>query len=268
MEYRAIIDAIGPRRREGQCFLVNSSVAAFEAGYARGLSVLEMGPGLGILTKELCAVARHVTAIEKDIRLFERLRVELPLANLSLINADFLESDMEALGEFDIMVSNIPYNLSSRVVSWLWDNRMPALLCVQREFAEHMVAKPGTPSYSRLSVMSSLLFSVHSVRRVGAGEFYPVPRVDSELVYMVPKKAGLPDLTADVIRLIMNHKKKRLRNAIIDSASEFGASKARAREAADAMRMRDRRPFQMSPMEILDASKEALALGITPLRSG
>ena len=173
--------AFRPRRSLGQNFLVSREIAVMEAKYAKGMSVLELGPGKGILTRELCKTAKRVIAIEKDARLAGMLAAEIKNEKLTLMAADFFSTDFEALGRIDIMVSNIPYNLSSSVIYWLCDRKMPALICVQKEFAEHMTAKPGTRDYSKLSVMSSLSFNAHRVRDVPAGCFYPKPRVDPAL---------------------------------------------------------------------------------------
>ncbi len=244
------------RKSLGQNFLVSRDIAAAEAKYAKGMSVLELGPGTGILTKELCKTAKRVIAIEKDARLAELVEATVLEKNLTLVNADFFEVDMGAFGKIDIMVSNIPYNLSSKVIYWLSGRNIPALLCIQKEFAEHMSSMPGTKSYSKLSVVSSLRFGVHHVRDVPAGNFQPKPRVDSSLVYLVPKANMLTEKDESAISLIMNHKKKRLANAVADSASALGIGKAEARLIASKMSHSDDRPFKLDPEQILATARE------------
>jgi len=251
--------AFKPRKSLGQNFLISKDVAAAEAEYAKGMNVLELGPGTGILTKELCKTAKRVIEIEKDTKLAGMIAATLKNEKLTLIEADFFSVDFNALGKIDIMVSNIPYGLSSRVIYWLSDRNMPALICIQKEFAEHMTAKPGTRNYSKLSVVSSLSFSAHHVRDVPAGNFYPKPRVDSALVYLVPKRSAIgSDITA-MISLIMNHKKKRLRNAIIDSSKELGLTKKEARGVSAEFKDADLRPFQLEPMQILEIAAQLKA---------
>lgn len=250
--YRSFVKAIGPRRSLGQNFLVSRDVAVMEAAYAKGMNVIELGPGLGILTNELCSTAKRVISIEKDLRLFNILKDEITSKNLTLINSDFFDVDYKKLGKIDIMVSNIPYSLSSKVIYWIGDSGIPALICVQKEFAEHMLAKHGTRDYSKLSVASSLMFKIHHVKDVSAGNFYPKPNVDSCIIYLVPRSTSVDGETLSTISLIMNHKKKRLRNAIVDSSSAFGITKPHARKISDIVGHSDERPFQIPPEMILE----------------
>jgi 16S rRNA (adenine1518-N6/adenine1519-N6)-dimethyltransferase len=259
-DYKRFIRSIGAHRSFGQNFLVSKEIAAMEARYAKGLNVVEFGPGLGILTKELCRTARMVVAIEKDRRLFDLLSSELSSSKLRLINSDFFDVDANTLGKIDIMVSNIPYNLTSKVIYWLGSRDIPALLCVQKEFAEHMLAKPDTRNYSKLSVMAALRFKVHRIRDVHAGNFYPMPRVDSCIVYLAPKGDLIGKRASEIISLIMSHKKKRLRNAIIDSAKGLGITKGRAKAISAGLDEHDARPFQLEPQAILRISERVASL--------
>lgn len=253
--YIGAIKALRPNKSLGQCFLISRDIAAIEAEYARGMNALELGPGMGMLTEELCKVAKHVVAIEKDPRLVEIIKERLGSERLMLIGSDFFSADMGSIGKIDIMVSNIPYNLSSKVIGWLSGRGIPALICIQKEFAEHMSARPNTRSYSKLSVISSLSFKVHVVRNVGAGNFYPKPRVDSSLVYLAPRDIQIGESEKGIISLIMNHKKKRLGNAIVDSANGLGISKKEAHEVSAHIEKKDSRPFQLEPPELLDIAK-------------
>lgn len=251
INYYSIIRSVGARKSLGQHFLVNREIAVMESEYARGLNVVELGPGLGILTRELCNTAKKVIAIEKDARLFEILKNEIESEKLTLINADFFSIDDKILKKTDILVSNIPYNLSSRVIYWLGNKNTPAVICVQKEFASHMLAQPGTHDYSKLSIVSSLRFKVHHIKDIAAGNFFPLPRIDSTLIYIAPRSGSIDERTLSVITQIMNHKKKRLKNAIIDSAAGLGISKERARKISDVFAEADLRPFQLEPEQIL-----------------
>ena len=259
-EYREIIDGIGARRSLGQSFLVNESIARMEAAYGKGMNVLELGPGLGILTRELCASARSVVAVEKDPRLTDMLKMSIKSRRLRLVGRDFFEVDAGSFGKPDIMISNIPYSLSSKVIQWLLEHRMPALICVQREFADHMTAIPGTRDYSKLSVVSSLAFKVHKVKEVAAGNFYPKPKVDSEIVYLAPRSTELSGSEMSTISLLMNHKKKRLRNAIMDSCKSLRLDRRAARKLSEEVGESTVRPFQMGPSELLEVSRRINAL--------
>ncbi|MGD0510375.1 MAG: 16S rRNA (adenine(1518)-N(6)/adenine(1519)-N(6))-dimethyltransferase RsmA [Candidatus Micrarchaeaceae archaeon] len=254
-DYINVARNLGVHRSMGQNFLLNSEIAAMESNYGKGMTVIELGPGLGILTRELCRSAKKVIAVEKDERLFGMLGSELKSKKLRLIMGDFFEIDSSEFDGAQIMISNIPYELSSKVIYWLGSREIPALLCIQKEFSAHMLARPGSRDYSKLSVVSSLKFNVHNIREVPAGNFYPRPRVDSRIVYLVPKKVVLDPSIIRVISLIMNHKKKRLRNAVVDSADGLGIGKVQARKLAQTLDHSDERPFQLEPSAILEIAE-------------
>ncbi len=242
------------KKREGQHFLIDRSIADIEATYGEGRNVLEMGSGMGILTEALCKVAKKVISVEKDKGLYERLEYTLMSDNLKLINKDFFELDKAEMGKSEIMISNIPYKLSSKVLSWLGEKKMTALLCIQKEFADHMTAEPGTKSYSRLSVECALRFKVYRVREVPASCFHPMPHVVSEIVYLVPKKVEIPKKTDLVITALMSHKKKKLRNAVIDSAKSIGMDRKDAEKIAEGLEEKGNRPLHMAPESILSVA--------------
>ena len=255
-EYRLAVKGTKASKRLGQSFLMDIDVAKAEAEYARDRVVVELGAGMGVLTSELCKVAKKVIAVEYDKRLFEFLSENLKGKNLELMNGDFFEIDGAAFDTADIMVSNIPYNLSSKVLMWLMERPIPAVLCLQKEFVEHMLADPGTRSYSRLSVVSRLSFKMHRLMSVSPDKFYPQPKVTSEVVYIRPTGKRISSGESEMINLLMMHKKKKLRNAVIDSARALGLEKSRASEIADGMESKDKRPFQMEPESILDSARQ------------
>lgn len=252
MDYAKAVHSLRPIKRLGQNFLMNRDIAKAEANFGIGRNVLEIGPGLGVLTTELCKQAESVLAVEKDQRLYSMLKSGLRSRKLRLINADFFELPEGELEGRQIMISNIPYSMSSKTIGWLSAHHMPAVLCLQREFIRHMVAKPGGRDYSRLSVTASISFAVTLIMDVGAGNFYPVPRVDSGIVYLRPAAAVLDRDLLDLITLVMNHKKKRVRNAIVDSWKALGLDRASSARLALGAPYSDERPFQLQPKQILE----------------
>ena len=214
-----------------------------------------MGPGLGILTRELCKVARSVTAVEKDKALYDYLSESMKSRNLELISGDFFKVPKRKLSGFDIMIANIPYNLSSKTLMWLGEQGLPAVLCLQKEFVDHMLAKPDSEDYSRLSVMSALQFTVTPVIDVPANDFYPEPAVSSAVVYLRPNKAKVRKQLLDIITLVMEHKKKKIRNAVLDSGKSLGLTKESAGRVLSSLPHRDRRAFQLQPEELLEIAK-------------
>lgn len=241
----------------GQNFLINRSIAVAEAVHAEGKNVLEIGPGYGMLTRELCRHAKRVVAVEKDKTVYSALKREMRQKNLTVINKDFFDAsdDELMLGSTQIVISNIPYNISSKVIEWLSAHRMEAVLCLQKEFVDHMLAKFGTGKYSKLSVMSYLTFSMTKIMNVSKGNFAPVPKVDSAIIYMKPKEAEISSKDMRVISLLMEHKKKTLRNALLGSHSYLGMGKQELAAAAEKLGEKDSRIFKMSPEELLEVAE-------------
>jgi 16S rRNA (adenine1518-N6/adenine1519-N6)-dimethyltransferase len=247
-----------PRKELGQSFLTNRAVAVAAAEHAHGKRVLELGPGYGILTRELCRYADRVVAVELDKGLFRMLRHELVFDNLRLINGDFFETGDDELGlkDTDIMISNVPYRLSSRVIDFLVGHRLQAVLFLQKEFVEHMLAAPGTRKYSKLSVMSQLNFSITKIMDVERGNFSPVPKVDSAILYLKPRERAIGARDRELVNLLMQHKKKTVRNAVIDSEKNLQVRKKELTDIADGLKEKKRRVFQMDPEELLSLAKE------------
>ncbi len=249
------------KRYMGQNFLISTTVAEAEAAHAHGKTVLEIGPGKGILTKELCKVAKRVIAVEKDTKLFAVLGAALQYKNLTLVNRDFFLAapDELGLGKVDIVIANVPYSMSSKIIVWLREHGLEAVLCLQKEFVEHMLAREDTSSYSRLSVMCALSFRITEIMNVPRSSFRPIPGVDSEVIFLKPGKQGITRQEDLIINLLMQHKKKTLRNAILDSKEELGVGSkdiSRFIEGNDC----SQRVFKMSPERILGVAKGLAAL--------
>lgn len=247
-----------PNRKLGQCFLRSRAIAVLESEYGRGKRVVEIGPGFGILTRELCSVAQSVVSIEKDTKVYGLVEPTLRFENLTIINRDFFEVKYEELNDPQILISNIPYNISSKVIEWLSMHNIPAILCMQKEFVQHMMAKPNGGHYSRLSVISNLAFKIEKLADVPRGDFYPIPNVDSIVIKMSPKRKRISEGEHKIITLLMSHSSKRLRNALSDSHMQLGRSKAQLRSLADSMEEGNMRPCEMEPDVILEVSKRIL----------
>jgi 16S rRNA (adenine1518-N6/adenine1519-N6)-dimethyltransferase len=255
ISYVSVIRGFRLSRRMGQTFLVNADIARQEARLATGMRVVELGAGLGILTRELCAVAKSVLAIELDRTLFQHLQNELHFDNLTLVHKDFFELDDAEIAGADMLVSNTPYSLSSKTIMWACEHRMQAVLCLQREFVEHMLAKPGTRDYSRLSVLAALQLEVERIRDVGAGNFYPRPKVDSCIIRMRPTNP-IGKGVAGFIGVLMSHKKRTVKSAVLSSARQLRISKSQARELSEAVRDKSERVFKLEPVALLSIAEQ------------
>jgi 16S rRNA (adenine1518-N6/adenine1519-N6)-dimethyltransferase len=245
-------------KRMGQNFLISGEIARLEAAYATGKNVVEFGSGLGILTEELCKVAKSVISIEKDRRLFAILEEKVRYNNLKLVNSDFFALDRDTLRGYDLMISNVPYSLSSKTISWLAEMHMEGVLCLQKDFVMHMLALPGSDKYSRLSVAAALQFDLQKLADVPSTMFYPKPKVDSAVIRIIPKGKQINRSLMRVVSLLMEHKKKRVKNAITDSAAELGLEKKDMNRRITGKGYAELRPFQVAPEELLRISADIL----------
>ncbi|HKX17889.1 MAG TPA: 16S rRNA (adenine(1518)-N(6)/adenine(1519)-N(6))-dimethyltransferase RsmA [bacterium] len=220
---------IRPSKRWGQHFLVSARALDAIVGAAeltRDDAVLEVGPGLGTLTEELAARAGAVTAIEVDGRLAEVVRIRLGgLPNVRIVQGDALHADLAALfarSGLRKAVANLPYNVAAPLLLRLLDPPLAVLrlvVTVQREVAERVVARAGTPAYGRLSVAVQYRAAARIVSRIPPGAFLPAPDVESAVLVLVPHPQP-PVATGDEVFLFrvvaagFGHRRKTLANAI------------------------------------------------------
>lgn len=161
----------------------------------QGDTILEIGPGVGNMTQEMISRGCTVIAVEKDPRMVVELKKRFQNnPQIRLINADVLESD---LPEFDLCISNIPYNISSAIVFKLLKYRFRrAVLMVQKEFAQRIVSRPGSEKWGRLAINCQLFANVRQVMSVDRKNFVPAPKVDSAVITIQPRE-NQPDINFD-----------------------------------------------------------------------
>ena len=186
--------------------------------------VLEIGPGEGILTRELLDRGARVNAVEIDPGLVEELTLffadEIETGRLTIVHGDAVRCD---LPPFDIVVSNLPYSASSkntfRLIATGFD---VAVLMYQEEFARRMVAPAGTPECGRLSIMVQTYCCVERCFDLPPQAFSPKPQVRSTVVKMHLRGPLFPIrdevLYADVVRALFSHRRKTVRNCLRNSA--------------------------------------------------
>ena len=180
------------RKRFGQNFLVDRQIIGAIISAVRpavGDNLVEIGPGLGALTTPLVDRLDHLTVIELDRDIVERLRQAYPREKLTIYAADALKFDFSVLGGHLRVVGNLPYNISTPLLFHL--SRYTVAIqdmyfMLQKEVVERMVAQPSTSSYGRLSVMLQYRFAMEQLFTVPAECFRPVPKVASAIVYMQP----------------------------------------------------------------------------------
>lgn len=215
-----------PRKGLGQNFLTNPVIldkVVEAAGVSKTDSVLEIGPGLGSLTRHLAVSARQVTAVEIDGNLIPILHQVLAgIDNVRVVHADILDLNPVGLMGMEpyVVVANIPYYITSGILRHLLEsgNRPGRLtLTVQREVADRICASPGGMSLLALSVQ--VYGSPNPVLRIPAGAFYPPPKVDSVTlrVDLLPQSRIPADQMNEFFRLAkagFSQKRKTLRNAL------------------------------------------------------
>lgn len=217
---------IRPSKGLGQNFLSDPQILekiVRSAEVSSDDQVLEIGPGLGSLTRHLACQAKAVTAVEIDKKLFPILTdIIKPFQNVRLVEGDILAIDpadlMEASGY--IVAANIPYNITSAIIRHLLESpRKPAriILTIQQEVASRICAQPGDMSLLALSVQ---VFGKPKIEfRIPAGAFYPPPKVDSAVIRIdLYDKPIIPvdmlDKFFQVIRAGFAQKRKTLRNSL------------------------------------------------------
>ncbi len=192
-EIKTILSEIGARSNKslGQHFLIDEKVLSDIVGaaaIASGESVLEIGPGLGVLTNALLSAGADVTAIERDRKFAERLDAQ-KTRNLKVIQGDATKLDWdELLPKNWKLIANLPYVITSFALRKALTAKHPPskiVVLIQKEVAERVLAKNGKQSL--LSLMVALNSeSYRIVRSVGNGAFYPAPKVQSAVLEIIP----------------------------------------------------------------------------------
>lgn len=246
-----------PKKKLGQNFLINEKVLSREVEYAKadGCEVLEIGAGTGFLTREFAKRAKKVIAVEKDKLLSKILRDLLSTyKNVEIIEGDFLDQNID---KAQVIFSNVPYRISSHLTFKIAEMTFErALLCYQKEFAQRMVAGPNTRDYSRLSVMSQLNFKIDLLETVSKGSFYPVPEVDSAIVLLAQRRHKLDEFYKNVINLLFQHKRKSVRNALLDSSYYLRLDKNKIKEICENIANKDKRVISLSREEIFEVASK------------
>lgn len=214
-----------PRKRFGQNFLVDDGIihAILDAIRPRpGETVVEIGPGLGALTRPLLERLPHLHAVELDRDIVARLHKTWPAERLTIHAGDVLKFDFGALGDDLRVVGNLPYNISSPLLFHLMTfapHIRDLHFMLQKEVVERMVAAPGTTDYGRLSVMLQRRFHMERLLNVPPAAFDPAPKVDSAVVRLIPKTPAeiVPldeALFARVVAAAFSQRRKTLRNTL------------------------------------------------------
>lgn len=209
------------RRKYGLHFLKSERVARriVESGEISSEdTVLEIGPGKGILTRLMLESGAKVVAIEKDRELYEILRRRfesyINSGYLTLLNEDVLNVPLEQL-QYNKIISNIPYSISSQLTLKLLKTKFKkGIIMYQKEFAERIVNVPPRIKYNRLATVVYFLATVRILFYVNPNLFDPPPSVYSAVVEITPKKAELPADFEEFTKILYSHPRKKIKNVI------------------------------------------------------
>ncbi|MCL4526027.1 MAG: 16S rRNA (adenine(1518)-N(6)/adenine(1519)-N(6))-dimethyltransferase RsmA [Gammaproteobacteria bacterium] len=201
------------KKRFGQNFLVQPQIVEHIVAAIRpasGDQLVEIGPGPGALTRALLRLLPQLTVVELDRDMIAGLRALAPPEQLEVMQADALEVDFSALagaGNALRIVGNLPYNVATPLIFHILEYAEQVRdmhFMLQKEVVDRVVAVPGSKAYGRLSVMIQAHCAVESLFTVAPGNFFPVPKVDSAFMRLIPHRPGLlpPHLQAPFARIV------------------------------------------------------------------
>lgn len=217
----------------GQHFLTDQSIAKGIVDALRGEKVLEVGPGMGVLTQYLLPIrGENLKAVEIDTESVAYLKSHFPELGENLVAGDFLKMNMETLfdGEYSV-IGNFPYNISSQIFFKILEHRdrIPEVVCmIQKEVAERIAEKPGTKTYGILSVFLQAWYDIEYLFTVGSGAFNPPPKVQSAVIRLT--RNGRTSLGCDeklfrmVVKTAFGQRRKTLRNSLKPIIASTGAA--------------------------------------------
>jgi len=213
------------KKKYGQHFLQDQNIAAkivSSMDLNTDRNVLEIGPGMGVLTKLLMQKDADLKVVELDAESVQFLKKNFTGLDNKIVHQDFLKLDLPTIfnGKM-ILIGNLPYNISSQIFFRMLQFRdyIPqAVFMIQREVAERIISPPGSKVYGILSVLLQTFYDIEILFHVGPAVFYPPPKVNSSVIKFVRNdRDGLPvsdRLFQMVVKHAFNQRRKTLRNAL------------------------------------------------------
>ncbi|TAK42375.1 MAG: ribosomal RNA small subunit methyltransferase A [Saprospiraceae bacterium] len=224
------------KKSYGQHFLTNEAIAQRIAGSLTTVdgsphsNVLEIGPGMGMLTKYLLGKDLNLLVVEADDDMVDYLYRNFIQLHGRVISQDFMKLNLENLFPSNshspipnpqfCIIGNFPYNISSQIVFKMLENRhlVPELVGMfQKEMAERIVASPGSKDFGIISVLTQAHYSGELLFKVGNGNFNPPPKVQSAVIRLLRKDGDLgcgPELFRRVVKQAFSQRRKMLRNTL------------------------------------------------------
>ena len=218
--------SVRPKKQLGQHFLTDQNVArciADAVDACPALPILEVGPGMGVLTQYLLPKGRPVKVVEIDTESVAYLKENMPQLGENILGDDFLRMPLDQVfgGQPFVLTGNYPYNISSQIFFRMLEYRDLIPCCtgmIQREVAQRMAAGPGSRTYGILSVLLQAWYSVEYLFTVDEHVFCPPPKVKSAVIRLTRNEvSSLPCnevLFRRVVKTTFNQRRKTLRNNI------------------------------------------------------
>lgn len=227
--------SVRPKKQLGQHFLTDQDVArriADTVDACPALPILEVGPGMGVLTQYLLPKGRPVKVVEIDTESVAYLKENMPQLGENILGDDFLRMPLDQVfgGQPFVLTGNYPYNISSQIFFRMLEYRDLIPCCtgmIQREVAQRMAAGPGSRTYGILSVLLQAWYSVEYLFTVDEHVFCPPPKVKSAVIRLTRNEvSSLPCnevLFRRVVKTTFNQRRKTLRNNIRPLLSQIDA---------------------------------------------
>ena len=213
-----------PKKKFGQNFLINKNLSIKIASYIdvkNCHSLIEIGPGLGSLTKEIINIdIAEKKFIEIDRDCVDYLQKSITEINGNIINEDFLKIDLNSFKSPMVIVGNFPYNISNQILFKIYENRDIVQSMVgmfQFEVAERICSPKGSKKYGVLSVLIQAYFNVEMKIKIRPNNFYPAPKIDSAVIKIVKDRDHLncnEKLFKEVVKTTFNLRRKKIRNSL------------------------------------------------------
>ncbi len=218
---------VRPKKKLGQHFLTDENIAKkiVEAlDYATAKSILEIGPGTGVLSHWLKEKKMPYYLVEIDEESIEYLNATYPTLSKNIINRDFLKLDLDTITTEDLhIIGNFPYNISSQIFFKILDNieKVPQVVCmIQYEVAQRISSAPNCKQYGILSVLLQAYYDIEFLFKVPPQVFNPPPKVDSGVIRLTRKadyETAIPcdkKLFKTIIKTAFNQRRKMLSNSL------------------------------------------------------
>ena len=265
--------SVRPKKFLGQHFLKDLNTAraiADTVDACPDLPVLEVGPGMGVLTQYLLPKQREVKVVEIDFESVAYLRENFPQLEENIIEDDFLKMHLEHTfeGKPFVLTGNYPYNISSQIFFKMLDYRHLIPCCtgmIQKEVAERLAAKPGTKAYGILSVLVQLWYDVEYLFTVEPGVFNPPPKVKSAVIRMTrnnQQDCGCDErLLRRVVKTAFNQRRKMMRGSLKPLFAQLDQEAGKPMDHSEflAQPLLTKRPEQLSVAEFIALTNDVAA---------